>query len=380
MRESLGIALDSDSISTALVDADTPLLGPVDQHRHRWSADGGVPSAQSSARALVSAAGVAIDRASRSDLHPTSIGVVCERSDVRDLISETSSPLAGDNVVVVNGLDARLAYLRTVDTLAGVSPILAFWGEGEETVIAAIDPLSGTIDSAHRFLSSDLFANNETFTATFALIVAERDAVPKMLVAMRSPEQSREMAAVAAEQAGLGFVFLGEPGQLAIGAALVAAAHLAALHGVPLAGAIGAPVVTAAGARHWAPLAVVSTFLVLGGLLIGLLITLAPDKASTATTDRTNGETTPSIPGDEDSHDSGGPAVPVQPGHRFGESGESVDVLPSLPTTLNEVLPPCDPVAPAFPAGLRRSDPDLPSATTPPQAPGVDDCVPTRSG
>ncbi len=203
---------------------------------------GGVPSAQSSARALVSAAGVAIDRASRSDLHPTSIGVVCERSDVRDLISETSSPLAGDNVVVVNGLDARLAYLRTVDTLAGgVSPILAFWGEGEETVIAAIDPLSGTIDSAHRFLSSDLFANNETFTATFALIVAERDAVPKMLVAMRSPEQSREMAAVAAEQAGLGFVFLGEPGQLAIGAALVAAAHLAALHGVPLAGAIGAP-------------------------------------------------------------------------------------------------------------------------------------------
>ncbi|XGU20544.1 hypothetical protein ACETU7_07670 [Rhodococcus sp. 3Y1] len=102
----------------------------------------GVPSAQSSARALVSAAGVAIDRASRSDLHPTSIGVVCERSDVRDLISETSSPLAGDNVVVVNGLDARLAYLRTVDTLAGVSPILAFWGEGEETVIAAIDPLS----------------------------------------------------------------------------------------------------------------------------------------------------------------------------------------------------------------------------------------------
>ena len=31
MRESLGIVLDSTSISTALVDADTPLLGSIDE-------------------------------------------------------------------------------------------------------------------------------------------------------------------------------------------------------------------------------------------------------------------------------------------------------------------------------------------------------------
>lgn len=380
MRESLGIALDSDSISTALVDADTPLLGPVDQHRHRWSTGGGAPSAQSSARALVSAADVAIERASRSDLHPVVIGVMCERLDVRDLISETSSPLTGDNVVVVNGLDARLAYLRTVDTLAEVSSALAFWGEGEETVIAAIDPLDGTIDSAHRYLSSELFANSETMTATLDLIMAERNPVPETLVAMRTPEQSQEMSAVAAERAGLGFVFLGEPGQLAVGAALAAASRIAPSRGAPVAGAIGAPVVTAAGERQWAPLAMVSMFLVLGGLLIGLLITLAPDKARTATTDRTNSETTPSFPGDGDSHDSDHSGVPALPGHRFGESGASTDVLPPLPTTLIDVLPPCDPVAPASPAGLRRSDPDLPSPVTPPQAPGIDDCAPTRNG
>lgn len=380
MRESLGLALDSDSISTALMDADTPLLGPVDQHRHRWSADGGVPSAQSSARALVSAATVAIERASRSDLHPVVIGVTCERADIRDLISETPSPLTRDNVVVVNGLDARLAYLRTVDTVAGVSPILAFWSEGEETVIAAIDPLSGTIDSVHRYVSGELLANGETFTATLVSIVAEQVSVPQMLVAMRTPEQSREMSAVAAERAGLGFVFLGEPGQLAVGAALVAAARIATLRGAPSAGAIGAPVVTAAGARHWAPLAMVSTFILLGGLLIGLLITLAPDKARTATTDRTNSETAPLIPGDENSPNSGNPAIPVPPGRRLGESGVSADVLPPLSPTSIEVRQPCDPVAPAFPAGLRRSDPDLPSATTPPQAPGVDDCAPTRNG
>lgn len=301
MRESLGVSLDSDSISTALVDADTPRLGPIDQYRRQWSVDGGFPSVQSSARALVSAADVAIERASRSGLHPTAIGVVCERREVRDLISETLSPLAADNVVVVNGLDARLAYLRTVDALAGVSPILAFWIEGAETVIAAIDPLAGTI----------------------------------------------------------------------------AAARITPSIGRPSAGAIGAPVVAAAGAQKWAPLAVVSALLALGGLLIGLLITLAPDKARTATTDRSNSETTPSVPGDEYSPDSGNPAVPVPPGQGWGGS---VDVLPPLPPTLIEVLPPCDPVAPASPAVLRRSDPDLPSASTPPQAPSVDDCALTRHG
>ena len=45
MRESLGIVLDSTSISTALVDADTPLLGSIDEFRHGWGEGGGVPTA-----------------------------------------------------------------------------------------------------------------------------------------------------------------------------------------------------------------------------------------------------------------------------------------------------------------------------------------------
>ena len=40
------------------------------------------PTAQSSARALASAADVAIERAARSDLQPTVIGVLCERAGV----------------------------------------------------------------------------------------------------------------------------------------------------------------------------------------------------------------------------------------------------------------------------------------------------------
>lgn len=197
MRESLGIALDGGSISTALVDADTPLLGSIDEFRHPWGEGGSVPPAAASARALASAADVAIERASCSHLHPNSIGVVCERADVRDLVPESFSSQAIGNVELVNSLDARLAYLRSVDALAGVSPILAFWPDGSETVIAAIDPIAGTIDSAHRYTSAELLSNSATFTATLDTIVAERDPVPKMLVAMGAPEQTRQMSAVA---------------------------------------------------------------------------------------------------------------------------------------------------------------------------------------
>ena len=52
---------------------------------------------------------------------------MCERADVRDLVSDSLSSSPFENVELVNGLDARLAYLRTVDALIGVSPILAFW-------------------------------------------------------------------------------------------------------------------------------------------------------------------------------------------------------------------------------------------------------------
>ncbi|MDZ7917443.1 MAG: hypothetical protein U5O16_37405 [Rhodococcus sp. (in: high G+C Gram-positive bacteria)] len=44
MRESLGIALDTSSISTTLVDADTPLLGSIDEFRHPWGEGGSVRS------------------------------------------------------------------------------------------------------------------------------------------------------------------------------------------------------------------------------------------------------------------------------------------------------------------------------------------------
>ncbi|MGV0156329.1 hypothetical protein ACSW29_23610 [Rhodococcus sp. GB-02] len=44
VRESLGIALDTSSISTTLVDADTPLLGSIDEFRHPWGEGGSVRS------------------------------------------------------------------------------------------------------------------------------------------------------------------------------------------------------------------------------------------------------------------------------------------------------------------------------------------------
>lgn len=226
MRESLGVVFENQSISTALVDADTPpLLGSIDEFRHPpWGADGTVPSPQASARALASAAEVATGRALRSNLCPTVVGVMCERADVREHVSDSLSSSPFENIELVNGLDARLAYLRTVDALIGVSPILAFWPDGSETVIAAVDPRAGVVDSAHRYDTAELLADSSTFAATLDLLVAERDPVPKMLVAMLVKEDSRQPSAEAAELAGLGFLFLGERTQLAIGgAALVAA-------------------------------------------------------------------------------------------------------------------------------------------------------------
>eukprot|EP01133_Synstelium_polycarpum_P023679 gene23679-28372_t len=220
VRESLGVVFENQSISTALVDADTPLLGSIDEFRHPWGADGTVPSPQASARALASAAEVATGRALRSNLCPTVVGVMCERADVREHVSDSLSSSPFENIELVNGLDARLAYLRTVDALIGVSPILAFWPDGSETVIAAVDPRAGVVDSAHRYDTAELLADSSTFAATLDLLVAERDPVPKMLVAMLVKEDSRQPSAEAAELAGLGFLFLGERTQLAIGAAL----------------------------------------------------------------------------------------------------------------------------------------------------------------
>lgn len=395
MRESLGIVLDSTSISTALVDADTPLLGSIDEFRHGWGEDGGVPTAQSSARALASAADVAIERAARSDMQPTVIGVLCERADVRDLIPQTLPAQAFGAVVVVNGLDARLAYLSAVDALAGVSPILAFWPEGTETVIAAIDLRAGAIESAHRYISAELLASSATFTATLDTIVVQQNPVPKMLVAMGIPEQDYELSATAAERSGLGFLFLGERAQLAIGTALVAAARPAPATASPVPGVFGGAgeaVPTAAASRRWAPLVLLSVLLVLGGLLIGLLSVLAPDNARTATTDRSNTDTPPAQPGGEHRPESSHgerrsgsdasaseSAIPGPAGQGGGGVGEGTGPSPQVPPLPAESLRPCDPVVPAAPARLRRSDPDLPT-TSPTQTPEAEPCTPTRNG
>lgn len=396
MRESLGIALDSTSISTALVDADTPRLGSIDEFRHGWGEDGGVPTAHASARALASATQVAIERAARSDMQPTVIGVLCERADVRDLIPQTLPAQAFGDVVVVNGLDARLAYLRAVDALAAVSQILAFWPEGTETVIAAIDLRAGTIESAHRYISAELLANSATFTATLDTIVVQQDPVPKMLVAMGTPEDVGELSATAAERSGLGFLFLGERTHLAIGTALVAAARPAPATASPVPGAFrgaGEAVPTAAASRRWAPLALLSVLLVLGGLLIGLLSVLAPDNTRTATTDdRSNTDTPPAQPGGEHRPESSHgerrsgsdasaseSAIPGPSGQGGGGVGEGTGSSPQVPPLPAESLRPCDPVVPAAPARSRRSDPDLPT-TSPTQTPEAEPCTPTRNG
>ena len=362
-------------------------------------AGGGVPTAQSSARALASAADVAIERAARSDLQPTVIGVLCERADVRDLIPQALPARAFGAVVTVNGLDARLAYLRAIDALAGVSPILAFWPEGAETVIAAIDLRAGAIESAHRYIRAELLASSATFTATLDTIVVQQDPVPKMLVAMGVPEQDYELSATAAERSGLGFMFLGERAQLAIGAALTAAARPTPTTSLPVSGAFagraGDAVHTAAGSRRWAPLALLPVLLVLGGLLIGMLSVLAPDNARTATTDRTNSDTAPSPPGGENRPESGNPEsghgerlsgsddpaasespTPGPSGQGGGGVDEGAGPSPQVPPLPAESLRPCDPVVPAAPAGLRRSDPDLP-ATSPTSTPEAEPCTPT---
>ena len=341
MRESLGVVFENQSISTALVDADTPLLGSIDEFRHPWGADGTVPSPQASARALASAAEVATGRALRSNLCPTVVGVMCERADVRELVSDSLSSSPFENIELVNGLDARLAYLRTVDALIGVSPILAFWPDGSESVIAAVDPRAGVVDSAHRYDTAELLADSSTFAATLDLLVAERDPVPKMLVAMLVKEDSRQPSAEAAELAGLGFLFLGERTQLAIGAALVAADR-----GSEVRSGGGMAVRPVNGVRRAA--AIVLPLLL---MLTGLLIALSPDGSRAVSTD------SPNIGAESATSTSGPP-----PGAAL-----------QIPT-----LAPCDPVVPAVPAVLRRSDPEVAPLQT--DEPTAEECTPLRVG
>ena len=340
MRESLGVVFENQSISIALVDADTPLLGSIDEFRHPWGADGTVPSPQASARALASAAEVATGRALRSNLCPTVVGVMCERADVREHVSDSLSSSPFENIELVNGLDARLAYLRTVDALIGVSPILAFWPDGSETVIAAVDPRAGVVDSAHRYDTAELLADSSTFAATLDLLVAERDPVPKMLVAMLVKEDSRQPSAEAAELAGLGFLFLGERTQLAIGAALVAADR-----GSEVRSGDGMAVRPVNRVR-WAA-AIVLPLL----LMLTVLIALSPDGSRAVSTDR------PNIGAESATSTSGPP-----PGAAL-----------QIPT-----LAPCDPVVPAVPAVLRRSDPEVAPLQT--DEPTAEECTPLRVG
>ncbi|MCC4302662.1 hypothetical protein ACQGAO_01270 [Rhodococcus sp. 1.20] len=341
MRESLGVVFENQSISTALVDADTPLLGSIDEFRHPWGADGTVPSPQASARALASAAEVATGRALRSNLCPTVVGVMCERADVREHVSDSLSSSPFENIELVNGLDARLAYLRTVDALIGVSPILAFWPDGSETVIAAVDPRAGVVDSAHRYDTAELLADSSTFAATLDLLVAERDPVPKMLVAMLVKEDSRRPSAEAAELAGLGFLFLGERTQLAIGAALVAADRGSEVRS---GGGMAARPVNRV---RWAAAIVLPLLL----MLTGLLIALSPDGSRAVSTD------SPNIGAESATSTSGPP-----PGAAL-----------QIPT-----LAPCDPVVPAVPAVLRRSDPEVAPLQT--DEPTAEECTPLRVG
>lgn len=341
MRESLGVVFENQSISTALVDADTPLLGSIDEFRHPWGADGTVPSPQASARALASAAEVATGRALRSNLCPIVVGVMCERADVRELVSDSLSSSPFENVELVNGLDARLAYLRTVDALIGVSPILAFWPDGSETVIAAVDPRAGVVDSAHRYDTAELLADSSTFAATLDLLVAERDPVPKMLVAMLVKEDSRQPSAEAAELAGLGFLFLGERTQLAIGAALVAADRGSEVR------SDGGMVVRPVNRVRWAAAILLPLLL----MLTGLLIALSPDGSRAVSTD------SPNIGAESATSTSGPP-----PGAAL-----------QIPT-----LAPCDPVVPAVPAVLRRSDPEVAPLQT--DEPTAEECTPLRVG
>jgi len=341
VRESLGVVFENQSISTALVDADTPLLGSIDEFRHPWGADGTVPSPQASARALASAAEVATGRALRSNLCPTVVGVMCERADVREHVSDSLSSSPFENIELVNGLDARLAYLRTVDALIGVSPILAFWPDGSETVIAAVDPRAGVVDSAHRYDTAELLADSSTFAATLDLLVAERDPVPKMLVAMLVKEDSRRPSAEAAELAGLGFLFLGERTQLAIGAALVAADRGSEVRS---GGGMAARPVNRV---RWAAAIVLPLLL----MLTGLLIALSPDGSRAVSTD------SPNIGAESATSTSGPP-----PGAAL-----------QIPT-----LAPCDPVVPAIPAVLRRSDPEVAPLQT--DEPTAEECTPLRVG
>ncbi|MER7805772.1 hypothetical protein ABTX71_36430, partial [Streptomyces parvulus] len=64
----------------------------------------------------------------------------------RDLVPEALLAQARTTVELVNNLEARLAYLATVDALAGVSPVLVAWPEGEEGIVNLTGPPSGMIN------------------------------------------------------------------------------------------------------------------------------------------------------------------------------------------------------------------------------------------
>lgn len=388
MRESLGIAIDDHSISTALVDADTPVLGAIDDFRHPWTAD--VRSAASTARALTSAAAVATERAARSQLHPTTIGMVCERADVRDLVPEALLAQARTTVELVNNLEARLAYLATVDALAGVSPVLVAWPEREETVVAAINPTAGILGSAHRYESVELLSNSAVCAATLVSVVADQEPIPEMLVVMEAEDHTWQTMAGAAEQVGLKSLVLGERAPLAIGAALVAADR-SVPSALPLTVAGMAALRTKtspAAGRRWAPFALVSSLIVLAGLLTGMLTTFASTRhPEVTTTDRSNIGTTGSVPlVEEPMITNSEDHVPSadRPGHSVDENFQRTN-----PPPLTEVPPSCDPVADAAPAALRLSDPDTapgaphaaePQPPPPPQRDLGTSCTPTKSG
>ncbi|WP_222671363.1 hypothetical protein [Rhodococcus erythropolis] len=376
MREYLGIAIDDDFVSTALVDADAPLLGAIDAFGRRWGEAGTVPSTSASARALTSAAAIATERASRAELHPATVGVVCERVDVSARVPDALSGFSFENVELVDGLDARMAYLHSVDALAGAGTCLAVWSDGDESVLAAIDPALGEVNWAHRYITDEVFVSDDMCSGTVKSMVSELDPVPSILVAMGTTDAVRRMCAEAAERSGMGFIYLGERAQLAIGAALVAASARAGDDRV-LTGGVGAG---SAPERRFRPVMVWPILLILTGLLIGLLFTLTPKGISTSTPDRSKDTVVPST-----LHYT--PRSPMA-GEQQPRQEQSGSPSASGTPPLVGALPPCDPVVEVTPAALHRSDPDDgPSTTAIPTTaiPTTDNhpdptCIPLRQG
>lgn len=333
MRESLGVAFDTSSISTALVDADTPMLGSIDESYDHYGVDGIGTSDQECAAAVVAAVEVAKERAVRTLLSPGIIGVTSECADVLDLVHESLGSDGYEVIELVNGLDARVAYLRTVDTPA----VLAYWLDGEDAVVVAVATTTGDVMSESRHESAGLLSTASAFAATLGPIVAQVHPTPTALIAMGVPDEVRELSANAAEFAGLSFTCLTDSAHVATGAALVAAARRS--RPMPITGAATS---IPAGMIRAAAAIVVPLVLVLTGVLIAMY----PDDSRATSTDRMDVNTVSPVP-------SPAPESPV-------------------PT-----LPPCDPVVPGAPAGLRLSDPDLaPPSSIPTSVP----CDPVRHG